>query len=365
MSTGERHEAHLTRRRLLRGLLLAGAGTALGACRGDGPPDPAADEGADGARAGSDDGSDTEGSADGGLRTLTVQHSFALDGALAGLYVAEEQGLYAEEGLSVDVIPGTSGVDPAVAVTTGEVDLGVHANASSVMLPFSQGAPIKVFASQYKSSPNGFLSKASTGIETVEDYDGLSFGALQTSTSVLDAILDLNDLDGELVIVTFPDLLNALLDDRVDISLAFVSNFGVRMDLEGIPYTFHSFDELGYEQEFYAYFTSEEMMERSPDDVRGFLRATQRGWQRVFEEPEEAARLTVDEHMESGDGDYDHQLGMVEMQESFMTSGVTEEHGLLYMDEDKWERTNRLLVDTDVLSDPIEVEGLLDWSAFR
>lgn len=362
MGAGASQPRSITRRRLLQGLLWAGAGTALAGCLGDGADEAAESASGDASDEPSGGSSVQERSDSSDLRTLTVQHSFALDGALAGLYVAEEQGFYADEGLSVDVVPGAAGVDPVVAVTSGEVDLGIHANASSVMLPFSQGAPIKVFASQYKHSPNGFLSKASTGIEAIEDYDGLRFGTLQTSTSVLEAILNLNDLDGELVIVTFPDLLNALLDGRVDVSLAFVSNFGVRMDLEGIPYTFHSFDELGYEQEFYAYFASDELMEQG-DDVRGFLRATQRGWQRVFGETEEAARLTVDEYVESG-ADYDHQLGMIEMQEELMTSAVTDQHGLLYMDGDKWERTNRLLVDTDVLSAPIDVEGLLDWGAF-
>lgn len=290
-----------------------------------------------------------------GLTDWAVQHSFPLDAALAGLFVAIESGYYKGEQLKVDVRPGGAGVDPVTAVVSGDANMGIHANAASLILAYAGGLPVKVVASQYKRSPNGFLSKAASGLTTIERHDGVTFGVLQSTVSVLNTIFEINSIHGPVSILPPDALLPALLEDRVDVILGFVSNYGVRMDLLGVPYQFIPFDDLGYRQEFYAYFVSAASADNDRARVDGFLAATKEGWVSTFADPSNAARAT---HTFVPESSAEVVARMAQMQESLMQPPTGSGLDLLQPDVDAWEATVDLLVRSGELSEPINVDEL-------
>jgi ABC-type nitrate/sulfonate/bicarbonate transport system substrate-binding protein len=311
-----------------------GVGGALAGCTSSGTPVPASSS-----------------------RRVVVQHSFQLDAALGGIFLADQHGLFRQRDIAVKVLPGGAGVDPVVAVARGDALIGIHANAASVLLPFQQGAPLRVIATQYKRSPNGFLSKESRGWKAPSDYQGLRFGVLQSSIAVLRTVFRLNGISGEIVTTTPDGLLQLLLTDKVDVILGFVTNFGVQMDRLRVPYTFVPFEDLGYAQEYYVYFTSEAAASDKGSLLSDFIAATRLGWRDALAHPDEAAGATVEHYATSAQ--LDVMNGMASMQRRFMESPITDVHGLLFPDLGTWEKTNRLLVQSGQLASPAALNELV------
>jgi NitT/TauT family transport system substrate-binding protein len=292
---------------------------------------------------------------------IRLQHQWVLDAALAGIYYASEQGFYRDAGLEVELIPGGSGIDPIHSVISGQALIGIHTNAASVIIPKSTGIPLRVIASQYQKAPLGFLAKASSGIEKVEDLGDKRIGSVQSSLSTVEAVLKLNGLEGqsEVVVISPANSFQVLLDDQIDVLVAFKGNQGVRLELDGIPIVFFNFADIGYRQEGYPFFVTQQALEENRDVLVRFLAETKRGWEYVLQHPEEGAQLTVEKYQEGGT--YEAALGLVKTNAELMQSQVTEEHGLFYMDRDSWEATDQILLDTNLISEPTDLDELLTW----
>jgi NitT/TauT family transport system substrate-binding protein len=299
------------------------------------------------------------------LRTIKVQPSWILDAALGGLYVAVDKGYYRDVGLSVQLVPGGPGVDPVIPVVSGEALVGIHTNASSVMIPASRGVPLKAIASQYKKSPLGLMAKATSGVKNVGDFRGKKIGVVQTSVSVLEAILKHNGLYGSAqpVVLDASAFLPALLSNQVDALVAFEINQGVDLDLRGVQYVFFYFNDLGYPQESYAYFTSERSLRDNHADLAGFMAATKRGWDYAVAHPDEVASLTATKF--SPGGNQQLQSRLAGKQIPLMRSSVTQAHGLLYMDRDTWRATNGVLAEAGLVQQSVNLDKLMTWELLK
>jgi ABC-type nitrate/sulfonate/bicarbonate transport system substrate-binding protein len=343
----------LSRRSVLLGTLRAGAGVScaafLGACGGEDATDDASS------------GSARRASR---IEPVTVQHQWILDAALTGMYVAQNKGYYRDAGLSVRLLPGGPGVDPVLPVMSGDALVGIHTNASSVMLPFESGTPLQVFASQYKKSPLGFLGKASSGIEGVEDFKGRRIGAVQSSLSVVDAILRRHRLDGQakVIVISPATSTQSLLNDDIDLLVGFRGNQGVQLELQGVSTVFFYCDDLGYRQESYPFFCSRETFEAKRQTLQRFLDSTRQGWTEAIKAPAAAAKVTVES--EKTAGKLEAASGLLQESIRLMQADVTRQHGLFFMDRNTWEDTNRVLVESKLLRKEVDLDRLLTWQLF-
>lgn len=308
------------------------------------------DDDADDGRTGADDS-----------RKVQFQQSFINDVGLAGIFYAQESGLFRDVGLDVEALPGGAGIDPVVIVASGQAFMGNTTNAASVIIPRSRGVPVKVVAAQYKRSPLGFLAKRETGVESIEDIRGKKVGVVQTSVSVLESVLKINGMTGSVqpVVVAPASTLSALLDGTVDVQVAFSLNQKLQMDLRGIDNTFLSFFDLGFKQESYPYFASEDTIKNDPELVAGFVSAARKGWGYALDHPEEVAKLTVEEYMEGGD--LAQQTEYARRQREIIDTPFTEKNGLLYPDLATWEVTNKVLLDTGLIEKSVDLQQLLTF----
>lgn len=296
------------------------------------------------------------------LRLIKIQHNWLKDAALAGIYCAAENGYYKEVGLSVEVIPGGANVDPVVPVVSGGATVGIHTNATTVLLAKSRGVPIKVIATQYQKSPLGFVSKASTGIHDLNSLKGRRVGVIPSSVAALELVLQLNHLrreDVQQVVVSAASSMPLLLEDKIDAFIGFETNQPVQLELSGIKSSFLSFDDLGYKQEAYPFFVSEESMKNDAETLRHFVEATRRGWEYALANPEQAARLSVNKYTEGMS--LDKETEVARRQAALMRSELTERRGLLYMDKATWVKTNELLLNAGLLQSEVNLDGLLTW----
>ena len=92
-----------------------------------------------------------------------------------GLYVALEQGYYAEEGLDVEIIQPGEGNTAEQLVASGQVQFGVSYQ-ESVTQARAQDIPIVSLAAVIQHNTSGFASLKEDGIVTVRDFEGKRYG---------------------------------------------------------------------------------------------------------------------------------------------------------------------------------------------
>ena len=84
-----------------------------------------------------------------------------------GEVVAKRMGIYAEEGIELEVTPGGPGVDGVASVAAGRAQSGQLSSSPSLMLARSAGIPVKAFAAGYQKHPFTYFSLANNPIRTL------------------------------------------------------------------------------------------------------------------------------------------------------------------------------------------------------
>ncbi|UTR16231.1 ABC transporter substrate-binding protein [Salipaludibacillus sp. LMS25] len=269
------------------------------------------------------------------------------------LYVAQEKGYFAEEGLDVEIIFPANPTDPINLAATGDVTFGITYQPDIITAQQS-GIPVEVVAPVVRSPLNHIIYFDET-IETPADlegkkvgYPGIPVNEVLLETMVTDAGGDSDQV--ELVDVGF-ELGSSLITERVDAVIgAYINHEVPVLKHEGydvqyfnpVDFGVPSFHEL-------VIVTNETMMEEDPSTVEAFNRAIVKGFNDMKENPEESLDI----------------LFMHEDQENFPLIREVEEEGLEILlskmesdeeafstqNEDVWEETVKWLSDTGFLEE--------------
>ncbi|HJP89746.1 MAG TPA: ABC transporter substrate-binding protein [Candidatus Limnocylindrales bacterium] len=155
----------------------------------------------------------------------------------APFYYAQQQGYYADAGLSVSF---ENKIDPDLVTLVGQgaLDLGVS-DGTSVIPAASQGIPVKYVATIYGTFPSIVFAKESSGIRTAADLKGRKIGIpgkYGSSWIMLQALLDSAGLKpSDANIVEYPDFGQgaAVQAGAVDAATGFTNNEPVQLELSG------------------------------------------------------------------------------------------------------------------------------------
>lgn len=101
-----------------------------------------------------------------------------------------------------------------------------------------------------------------------------------------------------------------ILTDKVDAKMAYEMNDAVLLELEGEEVNVLKFRDFGVKVYADTIFTTKEMIEKEPEKVRKFLRASIKGWKEAINYPEKAINQLLEVNPSLN---YDHQLGYLIM----------------------------------------------------
>ncbi|MGY4858434.1 ABC transporter substrate-binding protein [Cryobacterium sp. AP23] len=276
-------------------------------------------------------------SADPDATTLTVALGWIPNVEYGGFWLADEKGYFADEGLDIEWVAGGSEA-PTVesAVAAGTADIGIAASLRSVM-EASNDNDFSIIGSVFQENPGCMLSLAADPIETAEDIVGKKILAQDEATIV--SILNVNGLplDYEFVPTSF-DPGPLVAGDGVGYTAYYV-NQPVTMNTtygleEGSDFICTMYSDLGLPLYASTIFAQAAGIDADPDTYEAFLRAAVKGWTDYQDDPESAATLAVDTYGADLGLDIEQQSIQADRQTSLLTSDITDEHGLLYMDAD-------------------------------
>jgi NitT/TauT family transport system substrate-binding protein len=190
-----------------------------------------------------------------------------------GYYQAQARGFYAAEGLDVEILPGGPNAQVMTTVALGRADLGMT-DGDDVIVAVARGVPIKMVGAEMQREPQGILYHAEHPLRDLQDLRGrtLLAGASQTWVQVLRKKMGI-----EFTLVPTLGDLARFMNNPEYVQQCFVTNepFFARQRGAHVGAVLIASDTY---EPYRVMFTGREFLERHPDLVERFVRASIRGW---------------------------------------------------------------------------------------
>jgi ABC-type nitrate/sulfonate/bicarbonate transport system substrate-binding protein len=261
-----------------------------------------------------------------------VQLSWVLDAEFAGYYLASERGYYKDEGIDLTIIAGGPTAAIEATVASGKANLGISV-PDLTALAMKQGGKFKVVGAQYQKSPLGIMSLKGKGILEPKDLVGKKLGVPASNQQSIAALLKINKVDESKVhILPYSFDPTPIANGELDAALAFVTTDPFVLKDKGLETETFLLADWGYHLYNDTILVTEEFLQKSPETVAGFVRATIKGWQDNKVDP--IAFLPIQQKLGKDLGlSGQSQTFQNQSQIPLMESDTTTKHGLFWMDE--------------------------------
>lgn len=296
------------------------------------------------------------------LTPVTIQLSWIHEYSSSPFYSAAQNGHFTDEGLDVTLLEGgfsdAGYIDPIQQIVDGNADFSMS-DGSTLLLARANGQPVVAIGAILQRSPLAIISVEGSNLRRPLDLEGHSVsaatGGAQTS---LTALLESQDIA--------PDAINLvertsfgvepLVNGEVDSLVAWIINEGVTLQEQGITPEFIMMSDYGVDTYDFVLVTTEAMVNDHPDTVQRVMNAVRAGMQDVVDNPAQAIENTL---VYNSELDADAQLRRLEATIPLMNVPGQPLGG---MDERVWQFTQDILVDQNILAEPIALDEAYNLS---
>jgi NitT/TauT family transport system substrate-binding protein len=227
--------------------------------------------------------------------------NWTLYGEHAPFFVARDKGFYAEEGLEVEIQEGSGSTTVAQLVANATSPVA-YVDAATMMRGVSNGMPVKAVGVTLQQSPMSFIYRADAARPTkISEIKGsrIAITAGDASLAIFTAFmgkLGMKLEDVQMITVANPAAKEqAVLAKQADALLGYFMDQGPRMQLQsGVKMGWtRLYDMAGVTTLSSAIIANNNWLKeaKNQDQLRRFLRASQRGWQYAFDHRDEAADI--------------------------------------------------------------------------
>ena len=297
----------------------------------------------------------------------TTKVSFVLDYTPntnhTGLYVALDQGYFADEGLEVEIVqPPEDGADALIGA--GGANLGIsYQDYIANNLASDQPMPYSAVAAVIQHNTSGIMSRAEDGITHPAAMEGHTYATwnmpVEQATVKQCVEADGGNWDNvELVpYETDDDVagLRANMYDTVWVYEAWAVQNAIVQDVDVNYFSFISVDPV------FDYYTpviaaNDDFAKENPEVVKAFLRAVKKGYEYAVENPDAAADILCAQVPELDSA-------LVHQSQTYLADQyVAEAEGWGVIDPDRWAAFYGWLNDNQLLANQIDVNAGYDLS---
>ena len=222
----------------------------------------------------------------------TLILDFVPNAVHAGIYRAIAAGYYEEEGIELQVRTPSSTTDTARLLVAGRAEFGLM-DGLDLGGQVSEGRPLRAVMAVLRRPAGGLVTLASSGIESPAGLAGKTVGetGAPSDRAVFETMVEYSGGDpaaSELVAIGFGGV-QALVAGRIAAFTGYVPADSTAVEAKGFPTRSFPFDRFGgpsYPGLVAA--TSTEVATERPGLVRGFVRATVRGYRDALRDPARA-----------------------------------------------------------------------------
>lgn len=214
-----------------------------------------------------------------------------------GIYVAQQNGWYAEENIELEIVPYSSSSPSDVLVASGQADVGIGFT-EGVVASAATDSPVVSIAAIIAHNTSSIATRAEDNIESLSELDGKIYGGYGApfEEPVMSQAIQNDGGEGEfeqVVVDTAP--LDALESGKVDFVWIYAGWEGIEakrrgFEIKQFPVVEHGIPDYSTPN----IITSPQAMAEKPDLLERFMNATARGYEFARLNSGEAARLLIE-----------------------------------------------------------------------
>jgi len=215
-----------------------------------------------------------------------------------GLFVAQENGYFEEQGLEVTINNPSSQGTLEQLVATGNMDFGVSQQEQVTTARISK-LPVVSLAAIIQHNTSGIASLKSKNILNAKDFENKSYGGwgLPSETALLKALMKKENADFDkinLINIGEADQVASLSKD-IDLTWIFYGWAGIQAEMRNQELNMIWLKDIDPALDFYTpvIITNEKMIAEKPEIVSKMMNAISQGYEYSVQYPEQAADILI------------------------------------------------------------------------
>lgn len=233
------------------------------------------------------------------LEKVTVVLDWVPNTNHTGMYVAQENGYYEEQGLEVEIIQPTAG-GSADLIAAGQGEFGISYQEQVVYArTTADPLPVKAIAAIIQNNTSGMASPTLKDIESPKDFEGKKYGGWGSpiEEAMLKALMEQDGGDFEkveMVDIGTSDFFTSV-ENHVDFTWIYYGWDGVAAEIKDFDINFIKLQDIEPALNFYTpvIIANETLLNDNPELAKKFLNATSKGYEFAIDNPEEAAEVLL------------------------------------------------------------------------
>jgi len=245
-----------------------------------------------------------------------LQQPWVNDAEFIGYFMAAKRGYYRDEGLAAENMEGGPDIVPELVTRKGNAEICLTTPDNTFALIAKQGMALRIIGAQYQKSPMGIISLGPSGIREPRDLIGKRVAVPSVNTLTFETFLRLNNIIPDQVLVQpYNYDPTPLVDGNVDATLDFVTNVAYTVETlirnrltqkqavagttDPDKCTVSSFllADKGFPLLMDTVVVTESYLRDNRSILKSWLRASRRGWQEVFKDPESAVKEIMPQYL--------------------------------------------------------------------
>jgi ABC-type nitrate/sulfonate/bicarbonate transport system substrate-binding protein len=269
-----------------------------------------------------------------------------------GLYVAQQEGWFAQAGLDVQFLPYNN-TPPDTLVGSGAAEFGISFQDSFTYSKAAGADAVSVMAILQHRASRLAVRADRTDINSLKDLDGKTyggFGAAYETPKIEAVIKDAGGTGRFTTVVLGTSAYEALYSGQVDFAEPFVTWEGIEADLRGEPLKTFDYSDVGFPDVYSVLLIGNgAWLQAHPDQARAFVQAAQRGYQLAADDPAQGVAL-----LEKANPGVFTEPELVTRSQQMISQGyLRDESGRVgFQTAAKWAGLSGFLVDTGTVTGP-------------
>jgi NitT/TauT family transport system substrate-binding protein len=209
--------------------------------------------------------------------SVVMRINFTPWGMHAPYLGGKAQGIYAKEGIDLEIRPPSGGQQNEVFIGSGREQFGL-ANIDSFVKARANGVPVVAIMADQPDPPFAVITLKKSGISHPKQLKGKKISWFQTNVQAqIDPLLKAGGIgrkDLEFVNVARGAEVQMLAAGQVDAIYGFSYGQALTLEDKGFPVNVMAVKDFGLSNYGSVIYTSEQLLKSNPDLVKRFVRAT-------------------------------------------------------------------------------------------
>ncbi|MDJ0395770.1 ABC transporter substrate-binding protein [Rhodococcus sp. G-MC3] len=283
-----------------------------------------------------------------------------------GLYVAQQEGYFADAGLDVEILPYNN-TSPDTLVDSGNAEFGISTQSSTTFAKAAGAHIVSVLAPlQHWATAIGVRADRDD-IPSPKALDGkvyAGFGDTGEEAGLRQVIQNDGGAGDYQSVVLGTSAYEAVYSGTADFTVSYLAWEGIEAEHSGTPMKYFENTDYGFPDAYAITINgNENWLDDHPDEAQKFVQAVQRGYQLAADDPDRAAQDVID----ANPGVFTDESLVFESQEMLAAKYMKDESGTVGgQNLDRWSEYSKFLYENGVLVDEggSALESEPDWSTY-